>query len=273
MPCTRQTLQLQGTWNLAQYIQAIKSAFALLSNTVLFSEFENTTTNFLVFEITYDETKTYGKAYIKIAITKANLNTIHTICTGWDKVGNVLGTGNFESAVSVAQALTNTETVFIQVFDSPTNEFKAVSFTNQVSARNYLVALSNPQLNRDTDVNNPNTKFLFGINNTILNPYWMLPNNNNILPYPNCPQMIEAPHFIGGGNPSGSPDRVITGISLFPSPVTNALRSCIFAGFSDDIGICFANNNNAGTKMTTAQGTYYLVSKSATQSYAIKCDE
>jgi len=271
MPFTRSETTLQGTWNLSQLTNAIKTAFAQLTNTELFDEYDDTTKSYLVFKITYDATKPYGSAFIRIHITKSNFSTQHSVATGWNASTHTLV--GFESALSTATILIPSEALYIQTFDNPTNkEGKIVSLTHQGSQRNFMIFVANPQQYRDPDLSS-DTKFLFATNAEHQNnKTWNLPNNNSILAYQGCSILTEQPNYIDKGNLSGNESRVITGISLFPTDNPAYITAVIFGIFTVDIAICFGNNVNAGSTLVTNNGTYYLVTKVTGQTYAIRCE-
>jgi len=269
MTFIRTETTLQPTWNLAQLVSAIKTAFSQLADTTLFDEYTDATKTYLVFKIIFSN-NTYGSAYLRVQITNSTFAIQHTVATGWNATTHaVVG---YESANSTSVTLVNTEALYIQTFDSPTaKEGKIVSLVNQGSSISFMMAVVNPQLYKDPDVSDA-SKYLYPTNlNHTDNKSWNLPSNATISAYTGCSFMIEQPNYIGKGNLSGNENRVITGISLFPTDSSIYITAVIFGIFTQDIGICFGNNVNAGSAIVTSNGTYYTVTKSARQTYCIRC--
>lgn len=269
MAFIRTETTLQGTWNLAQLISAIKTAFSQLADTTLFDEYTDATKTYLVFKITFSA-NTYGSAYLRVQITNATFALTHSVATGWNATTHVVI--GYESTNSASITLLNTEALHIQTFDSPTaKEGKIVSLTNQGSMRSFMMAVVNPQLYKDPDVSDTSKYFYPTNGEHSNNKIWNLPSHATISAYTGCALMVEQPNYIHKGNLSGNENRVITGISLFPSDSSNYITAVIFGIFTQDVGICFCNSVNAGSAIVTSNGTYYTVTKTATQTYCIRC--
>ena len=270
MPFIRTETTLQATWNLAQLISAIKTAFSQLADTTLFDEYTDANNRtYLVFRITFSN-NTYGSVYLRVQINNSTFSVAHSVMTGFNATTHVVV--GYESVTSTAVTLVPTEALYIQTFDSPTaKEGKIVSLVHQGSSRSFMMGVVNPQLYKDPDVSDV-SKYLYPTNLAHAdNKSWSLPSHATISPYTGCSQYVEQPNYIGKGNLSGNENRVITGISLFPTDNTNYITAVIFGIFTQDIGICFGNNVNAGSAIVTSNGTYYTVTKSANQTYCIRC--
>jgi hypothetical protein len=254
---TRTNTTLAATITQANLVAALKTAFTNAGFATLYDEYTAASTNkFLVYEITADSSKTYGKIYLRVGVG-TGLITYSEIFTSWDAVNHA---GINGSTLNTFTAFSSSSSISFAAFNGG-DEFKIVVLVQGsiVIPLGVLIPASRPSW---WDLN--------------LWPWGFVPTASNFLswrstainPYTNDSyQLLSVTNSIlGTANPQTNKRDVITGILLGSSSNTG-----IAGKTSDDLAIvCASGSSRYDTIQPTGTTQVFTILNNASGGFAVR---